>query len=281
GIGLYVLLDKILQYKQLFQIGCMAVVGIPILVGLLPNYSRLNMRHYYFTEEYVTNLFTLAEPNSIIFANWDPFYFPLNYYQYVEGKRPDILALDQQLLRRSWYLQWLEDHYPDLYHSLSTPIQEFLTAVAPFENGEAFDANFIQQKYIGMINAIIEYGMQHQRAIYFTYVPTPDIAPRYRRDPQFIAYRLKKPEEELDDISPNLFSFNSFVNKKAPLDRMAEVFQNYYGKLFLERATQLESAQRWEEALELYNASLKFFPNAPPVRHRIKEKIAILQKLQN
>ncbi|RMG28223.1 MAG: DUF2723 domain-containing protein, partial [Methanobacteriota archaeon] len=33
GIGLYVLLDKILQYKQLFQIGCMAVVGIPILVG--------------------------------------------------------------------------------------------------------------------------------------------------------------------------------------------------------------------------------------------------------
>ena len=69
--------------------------------ALVQTMPKVTMHKYTFAQDYCDNVFNTLPKNALYFVNWDPFNFPLMYYQYVEKKRPDLLVLDQLLLRRS------------------------------------------------------------------------------------------------------------------------------------------------------------------------------------
>lgn len=278
GIGGHFLFRLVRINNIVKSIAAGLLVVLPIVSGGYPNFSKLNMRHYYFTEDYAHNLFSVVSPNSLVFCNWDPFYFPLNYYQFVEGQRPDVIVLDQQLLRRSWYIRWLNDHYPDLIGMAEQETEAFLTAVAPFEAHQPYDGSIIQQKYMAMINAFIDRTIEKGRDVYLTYLPSPEIAGKYEKEPVLAAFRLKQPGVPLTPVNIDSLRFRYFFDDKVPMDRMANVFRLYYGQLFWQRGRQCEHFGLTEQAISFYTRAAFFLQDQPVIAKNIR---AALKRLRH
>ncbi|RMH80934.1 MAG: hypothetical protein D6681_18450, partial [Calditrichaeota bacterium] len=256
------------------------MVGILVVGSAAHNYRQLDMSRYTFTEDYAHNLFTVVPENGVVFANWDPYYFPLNYYQFVEQRRRDIIALDQQLLRRSWYIQWLKDHYPEFVAPALPEIDAFLKAVAPFENRQPYDGNYIQQCYIGMINALIDRALEAGRPVYFTYLPTPDILRHRALESAVVAFRLKNRGDPITPVPLEQLRFRHFFDDAVPLDRMARVFRAYYGRLMFARGEQQAMRQQWESARALFLQAMKFLRDDPAAVQRVQVALSTLEDLR-
>ncbi|HMK93668.1 MAG TPA: DUF2723 domain-containing protein, partial [Thermoleophilia bacterium] len=76
-----------------------ALVAAVVLVVLVPALLRVDdvsMHRYRFADAYIHNVFTATAPQSLVIGDRDQFTFPLMYAQMVEGRRPDVVALDQE-----------------------------------------------------------------------------------------------------------------------------------------------------------------------------------------
>ncbi len=232
-------------------------------------------RDYRFADRFAGNLEKLIEPNAMVLANWDPFVFPMMYYQHVEGRFAHNVFIDTELLRRSWYIAMLRRWYPDVMARCRASVDLFLSAVRPFEDGKPFDPNFIQARYIGMINDLID--RHADRAIYMTcYAPIrpleQGIATRYRWEPCYVAYRLKLPQDSLTPVDPSIFDFSEFTNGALLHDRMSNMLRNYFAIQFAERGLMFTphngSAASWH-----FDQALKLAESEP-----IRQQIRLLQK---
>jgi hypothetical protein len=252
------------------------MVGLPLTFSY-SNYRQLDMSEYYFTEDYAESLFTTVSDSGMVFANWDPFYFPLNYYQFVAGQRTDILAIDQKLLQRSWYIQWLKDHYPGLIRKSEREVGEFLEAVGPFEEGEPYDGNYIQRKYEVMINAFIDRSMENGRDVYFTYNPPTGIAQNYFKESVVTAFKLRQNTDSMTVIDPGELRIDRFINEKVNGDRMSVAIKNNYAGFILVRAQQLEKFGKLTDAKIWYILARKFFRDNSQVLKQIDAAMAEME----
>jgi hypothetical protein len=276
GLGTFYVIQKFVSSRIGFTFTALIILILP-LTNVISRYTKLDMSNYTYSEDYVRNLFVVAEKNSVIFANWDPFYFPLNYFQFVENVRPDIIAIDQQLLRRSWYIRWLRDHYPDFMVPVETQVDAFLEAVKPFEEKKPYDGNFIQTRYIGMINAIIDAAMASGRPVFFTYSPPPEIQRNYSLESVLVSLRLLKNNEQLPAVDLADFKFRNYDLDRPDPDRWINVFRNYYGGLFISRGQRHEQAGEWEGAIAIYYAARIFYTSQPAAVKNIEDRISMLR----
>jgi hypothetical protein len=140
------------------------IIAISLLlsVSILPqltNYNEVNQSHNYVFEDYTKLLLNSVEPNSVIFSyQWDYFISPSYYFQKVENYRNDVVVIDKELLRRSWYFNQLETNHPKLYSQIETSRIPFLESLKPFEKGELFDADLIEYNYRKLMTQFAEVG---------------------------------------------------------------------------------------------------------------------------
>ena len=67
---------------------------------------------FHATDDYAKFMLAYAKPGSIITGDSDNVFFPLIYYQFVEGKRTDLIVLYKGLLITSpWYIEQLRMRY--------------------------------------------------------------------------------------------------------------------------------------------------------------------------
>lgn len=59
-------------------------------------------------------IFEQSPANAIVLTKGDPDIFTLWYFHFVEGQRPDIILVDDQLFAFDWYRNNLAQHYPNL-----------------------------------------------------------------------------------------------------------------------------------------------------------------------
>lgn len=281
GAGIYYAAVKLIRLAGGARLGeyaaALVFVALPLLFAH-GNYSKLDMSNYYFTEDYAENIFSTVPDSGIVFNDWDPHYFPLNYYQFVEKRRLDILAIDQELLRRSWYIQWLKDHYPGFIRRSEREVQEFLLAVKPFEKGEPFDGNYIQSKYEGMIKSFIDHSMESGRDIYFTYNPPPAITRRYFCESVVATLKLRKSDSTMTPVNSEALRLQRFIDDTVTGDRMSAAIKNYYGQLILVRAQQSEKLGDMQEALKWFTLAKKFFRDNPQILRHISASMERMEK---
>ena len=95
--------------------------------------------HRTFAERGASDIMDQMEPGSlVIIENWD-FYSPWLYLRYAEDRFQDRIMLDKELMRRSWYIDFIKRMYPGLYERSRTEFESFLRAVEPFEKSRDFD----------------------------------------------------------------------------------------------------------------------------------------------
>ena len=251
GIGLFYLIN-IIRTKKTIIYSLFALLSVLFAASnIYKNYRKEDKSTYYFPESYANNIFNTLPKNSLLFINWDPFGFPLNYYQFVENKRPDIIVIDQLLLKRSWYIQWLKDHYQNFTEKSDKEINSFLQAVEPFENDETFDGNYIQYNYINMINSFIDNKLKQKNKVFFTYYPEKSIMRNYYLEPLFSAYKYTDGNNYDTTISDSDVNVKIFLNSKLNNDVMSLAMKEYYGNIYASRAVLMKNFGNKYQSVEL------------------------------
>jgi tetratricopeptide (TPR) repeat protein len=129
GFGLRWWIDLGLSQRVLGKRAYLAA-AIPVLltsaIAFSGNWPFNNRRHYFVAHDYVENLFRSIEPNGLLLTfDWQVA-SPMLYAQEVEQERRDVKVIDVNLLRRSWYFDYLRHAYPDLIERSRDKIDAFV-----------------------------------------------------------------------------------------------------------------------------------------------------------
>jgi len=150
-------------------------LSLPLLglISLGVNYRDLDHSSHRAVPAYTQWALEHAEPNAVIITRqWDYLCSAFWYLQTVEGVRPDVVMIDKELLRRTWYLPHLQQHYPDVMKGASTAVAAYQPWLEQFESdADAFTANpennrEIQGRFVDLLNAILEANAD--RPVYIT-----------------------------------------------------------------------------------------------------------------
>ncbi len=259
GMGIFYALSLI----PMQRISCrVAALMLPVAVFAgsgAQNFTRVSLHGYECARIYADNIFSTLPQNAVLFVHWDPFCFPLIYYQAVERKRPDLLVLDQMLLKRTWYVTWLRRRHPEFARRFEKEMNAFLTAVEPFENNRAYNGDLLQRSYIGMIAAFIDTTIGQGRDVYATYTPEPGIMRGYRLEPVFSAYKFVAGDRVDTTLSDTACDITAFTDPEFPADRMKKYFREYYGNLYGLRAMVYEGRGNKARARSCYRWARKLF----------------------
>ncbi len=138
------------------------------LFQLFYNFSNVNQSGNYAYNDYTNYILKNAKKNAMIISyQWDFLISPFYYYRYVENKRPDLIVIDKELLRRSWYYNQLEINYQNIFQNMELDVNEFNKALVPFERKENYDPNKLEYYYRRIIKGLIENSLKANRAVYF------------------------------------------------------------------------------------------------------------------
>src|SRR4029453_17217258 len=135
GIGLHSFLQMAMA-KRSFIVSRLLIVGGAILVpalALAGNWPFNNRRHYFIAHDYVENIQSTIEPNGLLLTlDWQVA-SPMLYTREIEQRRLDIKAIDVQLLRRSWYFDYLRRSDPDLIARSRNKVDTYVTELKRWE----------------------------------------------------------------------------------------------------------------------------------------------------
>ena len=115
------------------------------------NWPFNNRRHYFIAEDYVENLFGTIAANGLLFTQDWQVASPMWYAQEIEQRRRDVKVVDVNLLRRSWYFDYLKRAHPDLVERSRDKIDAFVEILKEWERDPALFAR--EQSLTQRINA--------------------------------------------------------------------------------------------------------------------------------
>src|SRR6266508_2873470 len=105
------------------------IVFFVCAITLTANWPFNNRRQYFIAHDYVENLSSTIAPNSLLLTlDWQVV-SPMLYAQETEQRRRDVKVVDINLLRRSWYFDYLEHAYPGLVERSRDKIEAFVQKI--------------------------------------------------------------------------------------------------------------------------------------------------------
>src|SRR6059058_5164605 len=109
------------------------VVLLVCAITLAANWPFNNRRQYFIAYDYVENLLSTIAPNSLLLTlDWQVV-SPMFYAQEIEQRRRDVKVVDINLLRRSWYFDYLSRAYPGLVERSRDKIAAFVENLKEWE----------------------------------------------------------------------------------------------------------------------------------------------------
>jgi tetratricopeptide (TPR) repeat protein len=136
GFGIRWLIQLTLSKPML--IGRHALIAATAVLLLLAievtgNRPFNNRRHYFIAHDYVENLLSTIEPDGLLLTSDWQVASPMFYAQEVEQRRRDVKVVDINLLRRSWYFDYLGRAYPGLIERSRDKIDAFVANLKEWE----------------------------------------------------------------------------------------------------------------------------------------------------
>ena len=222
-----------------------AILILP-LSNLLRNYYESDISKKTFAQKGVIDLTNSMEPGALTLVdNWD-FYSPWLYLHFVENFRPDTRMLDKELMRRSWYIDFVRRFFPDIYARSKPEFEEFLRQVKPYEHGRPYNSDEIDKAYYEMLHAVIE----HESAIAPVYTNILDDQKLISGNPlapDGILFRFYPENKFLE--SP-LFSFDNsyWADKSVYKDVRVGYLLSFYARAFNSRSRYCQYFNKPDEA---------------------------------
>ncbi len=226
--------------------------ALPVFI-LVYNFHLSSERGNYLAYDMCHNLFSSVKENGIVITNkWD-FYSPALYLKYIEGVRQDVVMIDKELLRRSWYFDYLNKEHPWLIENSKVEVASYLELLDDFEHAKLKSPDEIQKRFIEMINSFIERN-KGERPCYITFINGVDkdasfIAPDYSKIPYGIVYEiLQKPDTTYFDYSQ--FILRGVFDKCPYKDERTLHNLKVYPEMSLKRGLYLLQMGRFQSSIK-------------------------------
>ena len=151
---------KSMALRTSFGVAAIAVL-LTSATAFAANWPFNNRRHYFIAHDYVENLLNTIEPNGLLLTQDWQVASPMFYAQQIEQRRRDAKIIDVNLLRRSWYFDYLRRTYPDLIERSREKIEAFVEDLKAWERDPvAFKRSAaltqkINTSFLEMIQAIV------------------------------------------------------------------------------------------------------------------------------
>lgn len=257
-----------------------ASFAIPIL-SLILNYSACDKSDDYAVEEYTRIALESLQPNALIVsAQWDYFCSAFWYKQRIEGERPDVVMIEKELLRRTWYPAQLERWYPDATAPCRNIEKEYLEILERFESDKPYDKTRIQSLFVGYVNCLLDsnYG---KRPLYLTFdvmQTDPQIGANYLKIPEGFAVRLVR---EIDSMKIKSRDVDLSLLIKSAKNRDGHLYEG----ILAAAATNLTNMGRFafnmgdfDESIRCYEKALEAKPDFQPALIGLRQSFSRMDK---
>ena len=181
-----------------------AVPAVALALFILPglqvylNCSEVDESDNSLVADYTHNVLAGVKPNAVILTyQWDYFVAPFQYFQLVRKERPDVVVIDKELLRRSWYFIQLKNRFPWLMERSRQKVDAFLGELYKFEHNLPYDAREIESRYVEMINELIDRSME-DRPVYVGLEIEPEFGRSYQKVPSGLMFRLTRNSDSVE-----------------------------------------------------------------------------------
>ena len=268
GFGAYFIYEKISVYvkNSTQQIAFAVILCLVTITPMKTNWENNDESKNYYVEEFTMNVFRNIEPNGIIISSqWDFWVAASWYYKYVKHMRPDIVVIDKELLRRSWYFTFMERNYPEIYNNSRAEIEKFLPELYKFEHGIPYDTKTIMQYYSDMMTSFVE--KNPGRKIYDTWEieqnKNEPFATNYLRVPDGMLFRLIKREQFVNNEAPDYNIYDFKFTPTTIKDYYHQTLMTSYASMLTNSASYLISVNRKDDARKYLDLALYAIPNYP------------------
>src|SRR6476660_8148718 len=125
------------------------------------NWPFNDHRHYFIADDYVENLFSTIAPNGLLLTQDWQVASPMLYAQEIEQRRGDVKVVDINLLRRSWYFDYLKHAHPGMMDRSREKIDPYVAILKQWESDPAAFSRSqdltqrISMAFLEMIQAIV------------------------------------------------------------------------------------------------------------------------------
>ncbi len=230
-----------------------ALLIVSAFVLVAANHAKVDESKNVIVEDYTKDMLNSVKPNGIIISyQWDYFVSASYYFRYAEQLRPDVVVIDKELLRRSWYYKQLEHTYPWLIEGSKKEMEAFLVELYKFEHDLPYNNNLIEYRYASFIKSIIEKNIV-TRPVYVTEEIEAQYTPGYIRVPAGLAYRLAT-NSSPDPYEDANFNFSIPVKSNKYIDQIVSLYSRSYYNHALYNYTgkdKTRAAQYIQKALDL------------------------------
>lgn len=234
---------------------------------LISNHKGVSEADNYLVADYVHNVFANTEKDAVILSyQWDYFVAPSLYFQLVRKERPDLVVIDKELLRRSWYLVHLKDRYPWLIDRSKVEVDSFLGELYKFEHDLPYDPRAIEARFVGMINSFVERSMEN-RQVYVGPEIEPEFGQQYVRIPDGLLFRLSHVVD-----SAELRPVSIYYRASSFDSRLTRGLRSLYTKMLTANGSRFLTKNQLSDASVCIENALSIDPTSGPAR-AIKEQL--------
>ncbi|MBX2991463.1 MAG: DUF2723 domain-containing protein [Bacteroidetes bacterium] len=231
-----------------------------VVLCLMPgffHYDRTDESENYLVEDYTKNMFASIEPNALVFSyQWDYWVSASYYYQFVKHQRPDIVVVDKELLRRSWYFKQLEQSSPWLIEESRVEVDAFLKELNTFERELPYDARVIEARFVGMIRSFIAKSIV-SRPVYVTTEIEPEFTAGMQRVPEGLALRVYN-----DTLRHEMRNVEFIYRSLDRSGRLEDALRNLYATALNARGMYWIKSAQVDSAAIAFHRALEFNPNS-------------------
>jgi len=169
AIGVYALISLRTHSGRLASIALI----LPI-VGIIRTWPEADLSTHRAVPLYTQWALENADSNAIVISRqWDYLLSSMWYEREVEHHRTDVIVIEKELLRRTWYIPYLQERFSDVVAPAQQAIDRFLPLCRQFnEDGDEFmnsrtSVIDIQTRWVEVLQSIIE-GNIDRRPVYIT-----------------------------------------------------------------------------------------------------------------
>lgn len=263
--------------------------------GFAANWPFDNRKHDFIADDYVENLFSTIAPDGLLLTQDWQVVSPMFYVQEIERRRADLKVVDINLLRRSWYFDYLKHAHPDLMERSSEKIDLYVELLKQWERDpEAFARSEeltrrISMAFLDMIQSIIRNELR-VAPVYITndvlvanqtngYV-TRWIPQTYQLVPQGLVFNLATDQTFHDSPDPHLrtHGFADGTVRFASDDVVRLKILPAYTSMLISRGRYLALFGQQERAIAAFKEALALDPKSTAAEQGLAESAAKLQK---
>jgi hypothetical protein len=182
-------------------------VAVPAM-AFAANLPYNDRRNYFLARDYVDNLLRPVAANGLLLTGDWQVYSPILYLREVEHRRRDVVVIDVNQLRRSWYFDYLRQAFPQTLERSRDRVDAYVGELRRWEQNPALyqrDAALTRRlsaRYYAMLSGLIE---EHMRLapVYVTVdlavgsrspdpVLTAALLDAYHFKPQLLVFEIAK-----------------------------------------------------------------------------------------